>query len=498
MSEPAPPPDSIARNTGFSFAVKVTGALFTAALTLYLVRALGPKQFGVLALALSVGGLVMVPSNLGISPAAARFIAEVRGDPAAVRDVVAAAFRLKLLVSSAFAIALAAAAGLIAHAYGTPELAWPIRILAIAVFGQSMMALYDSVFEALGRVSMWLRVIVAESAIEATAAIVIVALGGGVSGALAGRAAGYLFASILGLAMVVRTIGRFSPGQARRAGHTRRILGYGTALLLVEGAFTLFSRIDVLVIGAILSVTAVGRFEAPLRLVGMMSYVATSVATGVGPRLARSGADPETEAFGSSLRYLMLLQGLILAPMIVWAEPLVRLALGSGYGESAGVLRGLAPYAFLLGLSPVLASAVNYLGEARRRVPIAIGALLVNLVIDLALLSKIGIVAGAIGTDVAYTIYTGAHLLICRRLLGTELRPLGGTFIRVVVAAAVMAAVLLPFGTGHVAVPLLVAGAVLGGAAYAVTLVALGAVSRSELAEARRRLRGLRRGPAAA
>jgi O-antigen/teichoic acid export membrane protein len=192
----------------------------------------------------------------------------------------------------------------------------------------------------------------------------------------------------------------------------------------------------------------------------------------------------------------MLLQGLVLAPMIVWAEPLTRLAFGPGYGESASVFRALAPYAFLLGLSPVLASAVNYLGEARRRVPIAIGALLLNLVIDLALLSPLGIVAGAIGTDVAYTVYTGAHLLICRRLLGTELRPLGGTFARVMGAAALMAAVLLPFGTSHVSVPLLVAGGILGTVAYAAGLVALRAISRSELAEARRRLRGLRPGRA--
>jgi O-antigen/teichoic acid export membrane protein len=271
-----------------------------------------------------------------------------------------------------------------------------------------------------------------------------------------------------------------------------RILRYGTALILVEGAFTLFTRIDVLLIGAIISVTAVGKFEAPLRLMGMMSYLGTSVGTGVGPRMARGQEAPQKEAFGHALRYLMLVQGVILAPMVVWAEPLTRLALGPGYGESAAVLRALVPYAFLLGISPVLASAVNYAGEARRRVPIAIAALLVNLVIDLALLSPIGIVAGAIGTNVAYTLYTGAHLALCRRLLGTPLRPLAVTLLRVIAAGAVMAAVLLPFGTSHVSVPLLVAGGALATLAYAGALVALGGISRSEREAVTRRLRALR------
>ena len=38
--------------------------------------------------------------------------------------------------------------------------------------------------------------------------------------------------------------------------------------------------------------------------------------------------------------------------------------LGSGYEESVDVLRALAPFAVLVGISPLLARAVNYMGEA--------------------------------------------------------------------------------------------------------------------------------------
>ena len=66
---------------------------------------------------------------------------------------------------------------------------------------------------------------------------------------------------------------------------------------------------------------------------------------------------------------------------------------------------------------------MNYLGAARKRVPLAVVALAVNAIIDIILIPKIGIVAGAIGTDVAYAIWVPAHLLILRQLIGLPLGP---------------------------------------------------------------------------
>jgi len=166
---------------------------------------------------------------------------------------------------------------------------------------------------------------------------------------------------------------------------------------------------------------------------------------------------------------------------------LTRLALGPGYAESADVLRALTPFVFLLAISPVLARGVTYMGEARLRIPIAIGALLINLAIDLALLSEIGIVAGAIGTNVAYILYVAAHLWICKRLIGTQLRPLARTFVAVLIAIACMSAVLFAFGTGEVSLPLLIVGGALGLAVYVGALLATRELTTAELAALRRR-----------
>ena len=487
---PGEPPaaDSISRNTALAFATTLVSATGTTVLTLFLLRVLGPEDYGVLALALGIGSVIQLPADFGVSHAASRFVAESRADRQAVAGILSDALRVKLAITGGACALLAALAGPVADAYGTSALEWPLRITALVVLGQSLFGMFDQLFEAEGRVGAFVRVVAAESAVETLSSIGLVLAGLGVSGAIAGRAAAYLFASGLALALTVRVL-RLRLRLGRGSGNARRLLRYGSALLIVDGAFILFHRIDVLLIGAILSVKDVGQFEAPLRLMTMLGYVGSAVATGVAPRLAAGRDRLDPARLAEALRRLMAVQGLFIAPLVVWAEPITELALGSEYTDSADVLRAITPFMFLLAISPVLARGVNYMGEARRRIPIAIGALTVNLVFDLIFLSEIGIVAGAIGTDIAYALYVLAHLWICKRLIGLELAPLGAGLARVLVAAGGMSAVLLAFGTGEVDVPWLIAGSIAGTAVYAALLVGLREITVAELIALGRRFK---------
>jgi O-antigen/teichoic acid export membrane protein len=482
--------DSISRNTAFAFAAQLTSAAFTAGITLYLVRALGPSGYGVFALAVAIGAMVVLLADLGVTQSAERFIAERRSQPGAVTSVLGDALRLKLIAATVACGALFALAGPIADAYGEGDLAWPLRAVAVAVFGQSLLFLYRGTFVALGRVSLTWRLMTLESAVEAAATIVLVATGAGAAGAAWGRAAGYGFGALLGAIMALRLVGRPQPAATGTgAGNRSRIARYAGALFLVSVAFVAFEQVDVLLIGAILSTTSVAIFEAPMRLSAFLGYAGQALAFGVAPRLSRGGEQrPNVAAFESALRYLVLVQAGLLAPVLVWADPIVDLLLGSEYAKSAPVLRALAPFVFLSAIGTFVTLAVNYIGEARSRVPFAVGAALVNLAIDAILIPDIGVIGGAVGTDVAFALYVLAHLWICRHLLGFSPRPLIGTFVRALVAAAAMAAVLGAFGTSHLSTLEAVCGALGGAAVYCVVLLAAGAVSRSEIAALGRRL----------
>jgi O-antigen/teichoic acid export membrane protein len=481
------------RNAVHALGYQLITAAFTAALTVYLVRALAPHQYGLFALALAIAGLWEIPSDLGISSSAARFVAASLGDGGRVAEITSAALRLKLAVSGAVTLGLVAAAGPIAAAYGQPGLVWPLRGVAVALLGTSIMQFCLSAFIAQRRVSVNSRVVAAESAVETAASIALVLAGAGAAGAAFGRATGYLLGAAAGVIALRRALGRDAVRVRRRppAEVRRGILGYAWAVAVVDVSWTAFTQVDALLIGGLLTTAAVGLFQAPMRLLAFLSYPSAAVAVAVAPRLA--GAAPGGERLTRACRLVVLVQAVLIAPLVVWPQPIVSVVLGSDYQGSVAVLRAIAPYAFLLGLAPLVSTSLDYLGEARRRIPIVVGSLLVNLAIDVVLIPRIGVVGGAIGSDVAFAVYVPAHLAVCARLLDADLLPLGVTFLRAGLAAAAMAGVLALVGTSGLAPVQIVVGAVAAIAAYVATLVLLDEVTVHELAAARATLRRARR-----
>ena len=482
--------DSIARNTLFAFASRLSGAIFMAVLTLYLVRALGAAGYGVLALALAVEGLLLLPSDFGVSAAAGRFIAERRGDRNAIARVLADALKLKLITATSASIALFATAGPIASAYDKPDLAWPLRGIALSLFGNSFLLLLGGAFIAQAKASTNFGIDVAKTTIETTASIALVMLGTGVAGAAFGRGAAYLFATGLALALTARYVGRRAVSLTTTSeGWIRNVASYAGALAVVDWAWTFFVQLDALIIGAFLGSEAVGLFRAPLRLLAIVGLLGFAFSASVAPRMVRHEREaPSVDAFVRALQIILVAQAALLAPFVVWAEPLVTLLFGSEYHESADVLRAIAPYFFLSGFAPLVSVSANFLGVARLRPPIVLATLAINVVLSVVLIPTAGIVGAAIAADVAFAVYVPAHLWICRRTVPIPLRPIALSLVRCLLGAAAMSAVLFVAGTSDLSLAEWALGAVVGSAAFAAVLLFSGEITLGGLNAARKEI----------
>jgi O-antigen/teichoic acid export membrane protein len=482
--------ERVSRNASFAFISQMIGALLTAALTIFLGRQLSPEQFGAFTFALSVIVIATLLVDLGMTSSTGRFMAERRGDPGAAVAVLRTAVRIKLLIGVPVTVLLLVLAGPICDAFDAGAATWPLRGCAIALLGQTMFRLFIGAFVALGTIRRNVLLTTIESVVETVASVVLVLLGAAATGAAFGRAIGYAVGLAAALVVAWRAIGALrSPDTAadRAIVSARRILVYAGPLLIVDAAFRLFASIDALLIaGLVGSGAPLAAFGLALRLVALFDYPAGAVAAAVAPRLARQeGRSGDVSLLRQSMRYLTIVQMLFTAPLLIWPEAIMALLFGDKYPEAPAVLRALVPFVFLSGIAQLTTLAVNYMGHARRRVPIAVAMLTVNVVVDIILLPRIGILGAAIGTSAAYAVWVPAHVWILRAEAGLRLRPLLITVARTCVAGAAMVGALALLGTGAVSFPVMVAGAVVGPAVYVAALLALRELTLEDVAVAR-------------
>jgi O-antigen/teichoic acid export membrane protein len=483
--------ERISRSAVFALSSQLTGAAMTAVLTVFLGRELSPDQYGSFAFAMSVIILATLFADAGITTSSGRFLAERRGDPAAAAEVLRTSIRLKVRVALVASVALFALAAPICDAFGTHAAIWPLRGLAFTLFGQGMFQMMLGAFIALGKIRYNLAISAIEGAVELVASVALVLAGGAATGAAFGNALGYAAGLAASLFIAHRVIGSLrargarprEPGSTMPAVSAREILLYARPLLVVDAAFRTFASIDVLLIAALVGTGApVAAFALALRLTSFLDYPAAAAAAAVGPRLAgwRDGRS-DIGTFAESLRYLLILQMLLTAPLVIWARPILHLIFGNKYPDAPEVLQALAPFVYLLGIGQLATLGVNYLGEARRRVPIAIAMLAINVVVDVILMPQIGIVGGAVGTSAAYALWVPAHLWILHTRAGLKLRPLIVTILKSSVAGAAVVGVLALLGTGDVSVPVMAVGAVLAPIAYVAVLFIVRELTFAEL-----------------
>jgi O-antigen/teichoic acid export membrane protein len=488
---------TIGANAGFALVSQVGNAVFAAFLTLFLVRALSVHAYGVLGLATAITGVVLLPADFGLIQSTSRFVAEHDSDPREIAAVVATSLRLKLYTTGSVCLVLFASAGVVASLWGKSDLAWPLRAMAVTSLFQSGFTLLIGVLTATGRNDLGLRAALGESIFETAGVVALVLAGGGAAGAGFGRTIGFGLGTAIALVTVTRLVGRGAV-DVRAPMHDlwKRMLTYGAAVVVVDSTYQLFAQIDVVLIGAIISTTAVSLYSAPFRFLSLLVLPAAAVSSAIPPRLVGNSRDAPIDTrwwFSEGTRLIAVFQGLLVAPLLVWPAEIVDVALGgSGYHGSIPVLRAFTPYVFLSGLGLFFSICANYLGQVRRRIYVAIATVAVNIVLDIILLPRVGVVGGAIGTSVAYSLYAPGHAAICRRVLGIETRTLVTPILRVVPPAAVMCIVLYAFGT-HPGYGATVLGAIIAIVCYLLTAVVTGALRSDDAHRVRQMVRRIAR-----
>ncbi len=392
----------VVRNTLWQFVDRILRLGVGFAITVAVVRYLGPESFGRLSYAIAFVSLLSPLANLGL-------------DSIVVRELVRRAGEAPRLLGTA--AGLKVAGGLVALAAAL-LLAGPIvrdpftRVLVIAVaVGPAFQALDVIDFWFQSRVEMKWSVLARDAAFLAAAGLrvwLIVVRLPLLLFAWANSVELALGAATLAAAYALRHGVRFR--WSFSFSEARVLLRDAWPFIFSNAMIMLYMRIDQLMIGQMVGATELGIYSVAVRLTEAWYFVPMAIAASLFPGIVRARAGGEA-AFEAALlklyRVMALVSYAVAIPTTFLAGPVIRLAFGDAYARSAPILQVLV-WSFLwtsLGVArSQFLTAMNWAKIHLVTVTLGAGT---NVALNLVLIPRYGALGAAVATFVAY--WLAAH-----------------------------------------------------------------------------------------
>jgi len=400
------------------FVAKIVSMVSGALLAILLARLLQPESYGILFLSLSILGTLNLFSKLGISKSGARYISEFKEtDTSQVPGIIGVSFLYVTITSFVVGVCLFVARELVTSVLNEPGLVPFLAIGTLYIALTTYTTFVRRTLQGLEDIKPAAAVHALESGSRFVFAVGIVLLGFGALGALGGYILSSFVAAVAGCIYIYIRYVRPGGGLGWPTdGLPRRIAEYSLPLTATRSADVLDKRVDTILVGFFLNPTAVSFYTIGKQVAGFVQSPASALGFTVSPTYSSLQTQGDTEKAATvleeSLTHILLLYLPAAAGLILVAEPMVRLVFGSEYTGAAPVVQLLALYAVLHAVSSLVSNGLDYLGRARERAIIKTVTSVLNVVLNVILIPRIGVVGAAAATVVTFSMYTFANLYI--------------------------------------------------------------------------------------
>lgn len=383
----------------------------------YLVRVLGPANFGVLAFSFAIVAYGVLLADYGFNLSASKRIAEVRHDRAQVAQIFWSVSSAKALLG------LLAFGVLIAASLVVPQLA-DMRVVLLAatpmILGSVLFPGW--LFQGLERMSVTSTFTISSQVLVVPLTFWLVQDADDTWLATLIRACAPGAAGAASLAWLYRH--RLVAWQPPRWADTRRALAEGWHIFISTAAISVYTTSNQVLLGFLCGPLQVGYYAAADRIRTAAQGVSSVLSNAVYPRVAGWMHSDRPKAL-ALVRQLLFIQGssTFVGGCVLWiaAPYIVQLLMGPAFGSSITVLRWMAFVPFIVSLSNVFGIQLMLpLGMTKAFSRILIGSALFNL----ALFLPFALTAGARGaatalllTEVLVAGAMATHLWRSRRAL---------------------------------------------------------------------------------
>lgn len=443
-----------------------------------LVRVISPTQYGQYALVMAVFIPLRKFLNFGLFDATKTYGS--RSDVDSTR-VFVTSFWLHVLL-------LVGGVGVSAVVITTSPLSATLRhslfFVLLAVAGNQFYNYGRGVLHALKRESLAEPLIPARSVILAVVGLWLAATGYGVTGVFVGFAVGFLCAGAVTTGLAFRESGILPiPERDVISEYGGDMLRFGAPSMLLILLTVGLYKIDILLVTHFLTGAKTGYYRAALQVAEFIWVVSVAMEMVMIQTTSALWEQDARERISSVmaelLRYVVILSALLIVGVFVLGPDFVRLYFGPDYDRSVRALRILLPGVFGFAVARVVWPVLQAGGYLRGVVAATGVATLANLLLNLLLIPRFGIVGAAAATSVSYGGMAVTHTLVARRV---GLQPLAGLPVLRIGGATGLTGVVL-FALRPLTSPLLslVVLPPVGLAVYAACLFGTGVLSVSEV-----------------
>lgn len=443
---------------------------------LVLTRTLGTTLYGLYAYLTVLLSLFQVFTRLGGDKSMLRYLPEYESNPRRQRVMVTIAFATSLIASVLVAgIVWSFAPEISRLTLGDPLFVDVLRVGALVLPFNTLANVTYAVFRAIERMEYD---VLASSVLQPTLRLVFV--GGAVllGYSVVGAAAGFVVAGALTfLASVVILVRRTDLWQLRRPSgpQVREYYDFSVPLTFNQIGYFLYNRVDLLMVGLLLSSSAVGIYNIAVLVAGLLVLPLTAfnqLFPPIASKLYHGGDRRELQAvYGTVTRWVFTLALFPGLAAMLYAEEVLRV-FGSGFTEGALVLVlfsvaqltncAVGPSGFVL-----MMTDHQYLTMGNQLVS---GVL--NIVLNYVFILQFGFVGAAVATAGVLTSINVLRVVQVWYLEG--MFPYDATFLKPVGAGVASAMVMSGLSLVLGGYTLLVIGGALGAASFLGTLFLLG------------------------
>jgi O-antigen/teichoic acid export membrane protein len=242
-------------------------------------------------------------------------------------------------------------------------------------------------------------------------ALLLGALGYGVSGALVALIASWAAVAVLAAPVVL--------GYARPRFSTvalTSILRYG--LLVQLGTVSAFAslRLDILVLQHFEPLDQVGIYAVAQSVAETVTILAVGFAGSLLPLVARLEGEERQHLTGEAIRNCSLLGAVAVLGLVIFGPPLVPVIFGEDFADAVKPLVILLPSMWFLGIALAIGSTLR--GYARPGLASLLAGLsmVVTIGLDLLLIPPYGVTGAAVASAVAYALYGVSSVVALARV----------------------------------------------------------------------------------